>query len=116
MKKNSSVLVPLDMEADKCVDYDNYSQDQVIEIKIDDSVLNSLFENKILETINDISGSMIDEFEHDKICDQDSKINIVEYLSSIQCYHNDDLEEFIGSMIGLFGESLRRGTPVHFFL
>lgn len=107
------ISVPKNKDAEIALDYNQATEDQLIEISLSDEEFSELWNEGIFSLINDIAGTNIDDFEDDNIIDKEKIKKIIDKLSYIQ--KSGLLKNKLGQIITLFEEAFIRGTGVYFY-
>ncbi len=109
------ITVPKDKKAEIDLDYDQASHNQLIEIKLNQSQFDQLWNNEIFKLINSVSGSLIDDFESETITNNNKILNVIIKLQEKnKTICNPELKQLTVNIINLFEEAYQRKTNIHF--
>ena len=109
------ITVPKDQEAEKALDIDTATPDQLIEIKLGEKTFQDLWQQGIFTLINNVASSNIDDFEDERITDEDAIKNVIAVLKTKEESVDGELKSVISEIIDLFTEALNRKTGIYFY-
>ncbi len=111
------IVVPKDRQAMVALDYDQASEDQLIELYYpdDDPEFALFWDSGIFSTIDNLADTLIDRYESEWIEDL-TKIDKVIKSKIFDIYiENESLRRNFANLKRLFEEAYERGTGIYFF-
>ncbi len=109
------ITVPKDKASEKALDFDEATKDQLIELPIKEEDFLFMYQNGIIELINQEGGANIDDFEDDSIAGKENLNRVIQALNLKQGLVNSK-RQLIQDILNLFEEALARGTGIYFYL
>lgn len=113
--KQRVITVPKNKKAAYDLDYDKAMPNQLIELYLSESDFYVLQESDAINKINMTTGSLIDDYESDSICDPDDIANVIYILEEIVKGSNSEQKKLLLELLSLFKEAFQRKTGVFFF-
>tara|TARA_Y100000768_G_C23811926_1_gene602240 strand:- start:372 stop:713 length:342 start_codon:yes stop_codon:yes gene_type:complete len=107
------ITVPKDKIAEKALDFDEATKEQLIELSITEEEFLFMYQNGIIELINKEGGTNIDDFEDDSVTGKESLGRVIKALNLRGNLNAHD--ELIQNVSNLFNEAINRGTGVYFY-
>lgn len=107
------IIVPKNKEAAQKLDVNEAFQSELIELVLDETKFNLLWENGVFDFINSVCNVNIDDFEDESITDLE-KIKIIIDSLNIKNFKSN-LHISIKNLLSLFEEALQRQTGVYFY-
>ena len=115
MKKQRTIIVPKDKNAENLLDFDNAKLEQLLELQLDESNFEKLHKEGIFDLINKISKTNIDDYENESIQDKDKIKKVIDELTVKENFVSTELKENVIEIRKLFQEALERGVGVYFY-
>ncbi len=109
------IVVPKDRLAQELLERDEATDQQLLELYLSDEEFYFLYKQGIFELINQIAGSLIDDFEDDSVLEKEKILKIIESLNAQKAMFTNEWTVIIQKIVGLFEESLKRSTGVYFY-
>ncbi len=109
------ITVPKDKAAEKLLDYDNAQAEELIELELLPSDFRYLFEIGYWNLINNVSGSLIDEFEDESISDRVQLKELIGVLEAKDFSSDPRISKLNMQICSLVKEAYSRKTSIHFF-
>lgn len=109
-----TITVPLNLEAQELLDLDKCPSDQLDEITLPQEQFDELWSIGFFKYLNEICGSMIDDYEDESIAKYESLKAVLEYIKSEQW--PDDILGTVNEIERLFIVAMEKKTSVHFYL
>ncbi|MBX3239061.1 MAG: hypothetical protein KIT80_09790 [Chitinophagaceae bacterium] len=109
------IVVPKDRLAQELLDRDEATDQQLLELYLSDEEFYFLYKRGIFALINQIAGSLIDDFENDSVLEKEKILKIIESLNAQKAMFTNEWLVIIQKIVDLFEEALKRGTGVHFY-
>ena len=113
--KQRVIVVPKDKVAQELLDRDEATDQQLLELYLSNEEFYFLYKKGIFELINQITGSLIDDFENDSVLEKEKILKIIESLNAQRVMFTNEWLVIIQKIVNLFEEALKRGTGVHFY-
>jgi len=107
------IIVPKDKTAEKALDFDEATKEQLIELLITEEEFLFMYQNGIIELINKEGKTNIDDFEDDSVTGKENLSEVIKALNSR--VDLDANNELIQNVSTLFNEAIDRGTGVYFY-
>lgn len=107
------ITVPKDKIAEKALDFDEATKEQLIELSITEEEFLFLYYNGIIELINQEGETNIDDFEDDSVTGKENLSKVIKALNlrvDLNVY-----DELIQNISNLFNEAIDRDTGVYFY-
>ena len=109
------IAVPKDEDAMKALDFDQATDGQLSELFLNDEDFKKLWTIGLFDSINELTGTLIDEYEDDNITDM-SKLKLVLESSLLdEAKYSSELSLIISRIKDLFKEAQERGTGIFFY-
>ena len=109
------ITVPKDGEAMVALDYNEASDDQLIEMRLDDREFYAVWESGFFDSLNDMAKVNINDYEDDAI----TNVEVLKEVVSSGLFERElgdaELNGLLKQMKELFQEAIVRGTGVFFF-
>ncbi len=112
---NRVITVPKDKAAEKLLNYDAATPEQLIELNITKENFIFLYKKQIISLINHIGKINIDDYEDDCISDKEKISIIISELNAIKVTVSESNSLLLEKIIKLFEEAISRNTGVYFF-
>lgn len=109
--RNRVIVVPFDKEEEEKLEYGGFDDLKLLKLDIVQFDIDYLYHSQILDSINEISGVMIDDYEIEAIYDKNSLEKSLAFLEDFNSLRKWSLVE---QLIALFREAINRNTGVHF--
>jgi hypothetical protein len=109
------ITTPKNKSVEYALDYDEAQPDQLIELVLNESDFNKLWASKVFDNINKVANSMIDNFEDERIYNEQALKDVVEMLYRQKNKYASDVNSLILEIIRIFEEAIKRGTGVYFY-
>jgi hypothetical protein len=106
--KKYLIIVPKDKEIETKLDYDNANDEELIIITLTQHQFIELKNLNIFNIINKFANCFIQEYEDDKIIDEDLILKCLNYLKTLNNNKVNDL-------IYIFNEANERKTGIYFY-
>ena len=107
------ITVPKDKIAEKALDFEEATKEQLIELSITEEEFLFLYQNGIIELINQEGETNIDDFEDDSVTGKENLSKVIKALNlrvDLNVY-----DELIQNVSNLFNEAIDRDTGVYFY-
>jgi hypothetical protein len=104
------IIVPKDKTALKELDFDEAKPDQLIEYILTEKEFSTLYNTGVIDSINEIGNSNIEEFEDDVINDEKRLSDVLDFLMK-----SNESSEILNPIIHIFQEAIKRKTAVFFY-
>lgn len=108
--KNKTIVVPKNKDAEIALDYDRATPEQLIEMTLDETMFNELWEAGIFDRINNIAGVNIDIYENEYI----AEIEKLEKVLASDIF-TANLIDSVKRIKFLFEEAVKRETGIYFY-
>ncbi len=116
MIRRKWIIVPIDKHAERALDYDKASSEELIELGLSEEELDFLYQEGIIDLINQHGNALVDDFEEDEITDTQSLRKVTAALvQQAESLRGSSKYRLIQDLITLFSEALNRDTGVYFF-
>jgi hypothetical protein len=117
MSRRRRIVVPKDKESQRLLDVDEASPEQLIDWLLTEEEHNALWAGYILDEINKIAGTIIDDFEEDRVTTRTTLGRVLTWLDDDinPRPKTEALKAALARLTDLFNEAHKRDTSVHFF-
>lgn len=109
------ITVPNDAAAMVALDYNEASDDQLIQMRLEDRPFYAIWESGFFDSLNNMAKVNIDNYEDDGIVDVEVLKEVVGSGLFEMELVDRGLNKLLQEMKGLFQEAIVRGTGVFFF-
>jgi len=106
------IFVAKDAQAMEAIDYDTATPEQIWEYILSEEEFKLLFSSGIVNQLNELCGTMIDDFEDELISDEDCLRKSIVYLTRSR--HTFENQSLIDVLTDMFEKALRARTAVYF--
>lgn len=113
--KKRYIVVPKDNAAVLALDFDLATEEQILEMVLNEEDFISLYNDKVFYLINEWSGASIDDYEDYKLDDIEKlKRSVNQLILNKKSFQNKN-QENVSQIIILFQEAIVRNTGVSFY-
>lgn len=109
------VIVPKDKAAEKALEFDKATKEELIELKIEEDEFLFMYQNGIIELINTEGNVNIDDFEDDYVKGKENIGKVIKALSLKVDLKVEPYSRLNQSLLSQFKEALERETGVYFY-
>lgn len=113
--KRRYITVPIDKNAEFALDYDEATNDQLLELVLCEDEYIYLNNINFFKVINEIGGANIDDYESESITEKEIIIKIIDNLKSNEFKIDFRFKKKVEEIINLFEEALNRETGIYFY-
>ena len=109
------ITVPKDKIAEKALDFDEATTEQLIELSIKEEDFLFMYQSGIIELINQEGGANIDDFEDDAVTGKENISKVIKALELKSNLRDHARHQLIQNVSSLFNEAFNRDTGVYFY-
>lgn len=109
------IIVPKDKVAQEALDFDKATNEQLIELPIEEEEFLCMYKTGIIELINIEGSANVDDFEDDSVTGKVNLSRVIKTLSLKESLGNHVQIRLIQKLANLFREALDRDTGVYFY-
>ncbi|MFD2601815.1 hypothetical protein [Flavobacterium suzhouense] len=113
--KQRYIVVPKDTSAEKALDYNEATDEQLIQVILDNEQFNSLYHSTFFEFINDVGNANIDDYEDLRINEMKDIENVHNVLSKNINKFGTENKSIVTEIMNLFKQAKERKTSVWFY-
>jgi len=107
------IIVPKDKIAEKALDLDEATKEQLIELSITEEEFLFMYQNGVIELINLEGKTNVDDFEDDSVTGKENLSRVIRALNSrVDLNTYNELSQNVSN---LFNEAIDRNTGVYFY-
>ena len=108
-----TITVPKSIFAEGLLDQDKCPLDQLEEYHLSQTQFNKLWSIGLFEEMNQICGTLIDDYESESISKMESIIKVIAFIESRKW--SEDVNGSIAEIENLFNKAREYNTSVHFY-
>lgn len=110
-----TICVPKDSLAQTRLDFDEAKPDELMELKIDDSIFKKLWDVGFFNSINKLTHSNIDNFEDECISERDQLMKVLNSNLFDKKLYAQELHQVIDGINDLFTKAITYRTGIYFY-
>jgi len=110
-----TITVPKDSIAQNRLNYDSCDSTELIELNLETNILSKLFAIGFFNSINQLTNSMIDDFEDQEIVQEELLNKVINSDLFDRDKYDTELNEIACRIKELFTEAYNRKTGIYFF-